>query len=286
MATRFHEHVRSLALLHDLIERDQDGGERGAVEKLVKDIAEAAERIAADAERAVEQVNAEADAAAQNLKAEARAAVSDIRKDAAKAATDLMEGIREGADEKTAVLAADRILKQAEQTTLELNMLAQQSLRALAQQAAAATDIIQKEVDSAFGELATVKEHAVKQVVGAAKDTAMRFPADGEPDTPETRAARQAAARVIKMLAQASESVSRSANSAASRLQNAAYEAINSVKAASAEAANSVHDAINHANERVYTVTKAAITKTVGSEEKAEFFDMESLRDKWSKRGF
>jgi hypothetical protein len=279
MATRFHEHVRSLALLHDLIEHDQDVGERGAVEKLVKDIADAAERIAADGEHAIEQVNSEASAAASNLKAEARAAVSEIRRGAAQAAADLMQSVEEGADEKTAVLAADRILKQAEQTTVELNIQAQQSLRALTQQTTAATAIIEKEIDSAFSELAVVKEHAVKQVVGAAKQTAQQFPADAAPDTP--------AARVIKMLAQASESVHRSSNSAASRLRQAAFDAIASVKAASFEAASSVHDAIDRANEEVLSVTRTAITKTVGSEEKAaQFFDLESLRDKWSKRRY
>lgn len=285
MATSFHEHVRSLAMLHDLIEKDQIVGEKSAVEKLVNDIAEAAERIAADAERAVDEVNAEADAAAESLKAEARSAVSGIRKGAAQTAAELMQDVQKGADVKTAVLAADKILKQAEQATIELNIQAQHSLRALAKQAAEATAIIQKEVDSAFGELAEVKEQAVKQVVGAAKETALKFPADAAPDDPETRAARQAAARVIKMLAQASESVNRSANAAAGRLQRAAFEAINSVKIASAEAASSVHDAIGQANEKILTVTKTAVTTTVGDADKAaEFFDLESLRDKWNKR--
>jgi hypothetical protein len=285
MATSFHEHVRSLALLHDLIERDQDVGEKGAIEKLVKDIAHAAERIAADGEHAIELVNAEANAAANNLKAEARVAVGEIRRGAAQAAAELLRNVEEGADEKTAVLAADRILKQAEQTTVELNMQAQKALKALAQHAIEATEIIQNEIDSAFKDLAVVKEVAVKQVVGAAKDTARQFPADAAPDDPQTRAARQAAANVIKMLAQASESVHRSANSAASRLQKAAFAAITSVKTASSEAASSVHDTIDQANRDVLAVTKEAIAKTIGSEEKAaQFFDLESLRDKWSKR--
>ena len=58
-----------------------------------------------------------------------------------------------------------------------------------------------------------------------------------------------------------------------------------SVKIASAEAASSVHDAISQANERILTVTKTAVTTTVGDADKAaEFFDLESLRDKWNKR--
>jgi hypothetical protein len=131
--------------------------------------------------------------------------------------------------------------------------------------------------------LAAVKEQAVKQVAGTAKGTAQQFLADTAPEDPESRAARHAAAQVIKMLAQASESVTRSVGEATARVQRAAEKAIANVKVASSQASSSVHDAIDTANQKVLDVAQSAITKQVG-EKDAEFFDVGSLRDKWNKR--
>ena len=123
----------------------------------------------------------------------------------------------------------------------------------------------------------------MKQVVGAAKDTAQKFPADAALDDPETQAARKAAARVIKMLAQASESVTRSVGEATDRVQRAAEKAIATVKVASSLASSSVHGAIETANRNILDVTQSTIIKQVGKKE-AEFYDVGSLRDKWGKR--
>jgi hypothetical protein len=138
MAKTYDEHIRSLALLHDKIEQNQEVGEKEAIEKVVKDVQAAARKIAADAERVVDQLNTDAKEAAAGLKAEAKAAATDIRKGAARKASDLIRMVKEGADEKEALLNADKILKDAEQTTIELNRQAAASLTALAKQTEAA----------------------------------------------------------------------------------------------------------------------------------------------------
>jgi len=158
-------------------------------------------------------------------------------------------------------------------------------MKALSKEAQQATAKLQRAVEFAIEELAALKEQAVKEVVGAAKDTAANFPPTGGPDTPATQKARQAAARVIKMLAQASENITLSANNAAARLQQASEEAITSVREASIEAEISVHEAIGAANVKILNVTKTAVGKTVG-DENVQIYNLESLRDKWNKRRF
>lgn len=283
MAKTYDDHIRSLALLHDDIEQDQEIGEKAAIEKVVKDVHAAARKIAADAERVVDQLNADAKQAADGLKAEAKQAVTGIRKGAAQAASDLISQVEEGADKKTAVLKASKILKDAEQTTVELNRQATVSLDALEKQTEAASAEVNAAVKSALVELLEIKEQAVKQLAGTAKGTAQQFLADTAPEDPETRAARQSAAQVIKMLAQASESVTRSVGDATARVQRAAEKALANVKVASSQASTSVHDAIDAANNKVLDVAETAITKQVGESE-AEFFDVGSLRDRWKKR--
>jgi len=125
-------------------------------------------------------------------------------------------------------------------------------------------------------------------VVGAAKVTARNFPANVAPDDPETRQAREAAAEVIRMLAQASDKVSRQAGAASDKLKKAAADTVMSVKVASSQASATIFGAINMANDRLLDVTRTAVIATVGKNDagayEAEFIELESLRNKLRKR--
>ena len=151
----------------------------------------------AEIDRVIDDLHAESKATASKMKADAKSAVSSIRKGAAQAAAELIREVnKKGADEKTAVRKAGNILKEAEQTAEKLNRHAEKSLQALAKETDQAARNIHRALDTAASELATVKEEAIRQVVGAAKVTARNFPANVAPDDPETRQAREAAAEV------------------------------------------------------------------------------------------
>ena len=84
-------------------------------------------------------------------------------------------------------------------------------------------------------------------------------------------------------LAQASDNLQAAASVAAETLKNAADEVVATVQQTATKAIASVHSAIDDANDWVLELTSMVITDLVG-EEKAEFYDLESLKGKWSRR--
>ena len=70
---------------------------------------------------------------------------------------------------------------------------------------------------------------------------------------------------------------------AAGKLQKAADEAVLSLQKTSAEASATISIAIGEANEKILKVTASAIKEMVG-EEKAEFFNLGPLKERWAKK--
>ena len=283
MKKKHEDTVKQLIWLHDQIEKNPKAGEKMAVQKVGKDVQVAAKNIAADADRVIGQLATESDKVTAELNTVAEMAVDSIRKRAAQAALDLIDGIEKGADKKTAALAANEILQKAEQAADELNQQATETLDTLVKQSEAATAQVEATLQEAFTELFEVKEQAVKQIANATKSTAQRFPANGALDNPETLAARKAATEVIKMLAQASERITRSVTETTARMQQAATETTAAITEAAAEASASVRGAIDEANEKLLEATSDSIKTTVGEEELIAF-NLGPLKAKWGTR--
>ena len=283
MKKKHEDTIKQLVWLHDQIEKNPKAGEKMAIQKVVKDVKVAAKNIAAGADRVISQFATESHKVVAELNAEAETAVNSIRKGASQAALDLIGDIQEGADKKMAALAAKDILQKAEQIADELNRQATDTLDTLVKQTDAATARVEATLQEVLTELVEVKGQAVKQVANATKSTAKWYPANAALDNPETLAARKAATEVIKMLAQASESITHSVTETTARVQQAATEASAAITKAATEANASVRGAIDEANEKILDVTGVAIKTTVGKEE-ATLFDLEPLKEKWGTR--
>jgi len=277
----YADHLRKLDQLHGLIERDPAAGGREAVDKIIDDVRAITDKISEDAEKIISGVNIEAEVTATKLKAEAKAATDSIRENAAKAASELIGNVKQGEDPKSAAVIAQKILQQAEKNTAELNRRADESVKAMIGQAEAAAFKFQRVAEAEARNMTQIREQATKKLADTTRVTAANFP-ESE-DGPEAKDGRQAAAEIIKMLAQASDEVHRAATEAAAKIQEVAEVAIVTAKEAARDAAASVESAIGEANEKILDVTRTTITQTVGAEE-AEFYDVGSLRDKWSNR--
>ena len=131
-----------------------------------------------------------------------------------------------------------------------------------------------------------MEKEAVKKIAEAGKNAAAKFPMEpkaGDPDNEALKEERLAAAEIIKALAQAADNVHRASTQAAARIQKASEEAQLSMRMAAKKAATMINEAIDEANEKIIRTTEKAITDAVGEEE-AEFFDLESLKEKWVNR--
>ena len=215
------------------------------------------------------------------LKAEAKEAVAAIQENATKAASDLLRNVKAGEDPKKAAVIAKNIMKEAEETTAELNRRSDGSIKALTDQAETAVLKFQRVAEAQTRDLFQLREQAAKKLADTTKKTAAQFPASGE-DGAADMERRLAAAEIIKMLAQASDEVHRAASQAADKIQKVAEEAVVMAKAAARDATASVQRAIGDANQKILEVTQSAITETVGESE-VEFFDLAPLKERWSK---
>jgi hypothetical protein len=114
MTSDYLNHVRSLKELHEIIERDHTSGSLEAIERLAQDVQAVAGKIAGDAERMMARVYSEAEAESAKLTAKTATTVSKINNDATKAAADLIAHIQPGDNSKDAAMAANTLLKDAE----------------------------------------------------------------------------------------------------------------------------------------------------------------------------
>ncbi|NQU59527.1 MAG: hypothetical protein HQ512_00185 [Rhodospirillales bacterium] len=279
-------HVRSLAQLHDHIEKNPSSGATEAAQTITAEIKAVAGKITDDAEKTINQLHADAQSAAVKLSQEADRTVERIKKDTATIAADILnESKNDGFTPREKALAATKILKIAEKTTEQLNLMSEKSVRKISEQAETAAFMVKRVADSANRDLAVVERDAIKRISDAGKDAASKFPGstdNGGLDEAALKEAQLAAADVIKNLAQAADAVNQASKKATSQLQEASEEAAISVKKAAARAAKLVHMSIDDANEKILEVTSEAIKTTVG-EEKAEFFDLDPLKKRWGK---
>lgn len=275
--------VKELAWLHDQIERNPKAGEMIAGRKVIKDVKVAAKGISARANRAINLLATESNKVVAELNAEAETAVNSIRKSATQLALNLISDVQEGADKKMAALAAKKILQKAGQAADELNWHATDTLNALVKQRDVATARVEVTLQEAFTELVEVKEQAVKQITNTTKSIAKQYPENWGLKNPDTLATRKAATEVIKMLAQASASITYSVTVTTAQVQQAATDASAAIDKAATEASASVRGAIDEANEKLLEATSESIKTTVGEEE-LTLFNLEALKAKWGTR--
>ena len=77
------------------------------------------------------------------MQADSKEAVVRLKKDAARVAADIMRDAQTGGDEKSAAVAANKILQQAQKSTDEFNQRAESSARKIKEQAESASFNIQ-----------------------------------------------------------------------------------------------------------------------------------------------
>ena len=121
MADAPKEYDWSLDALQDVVERDPVAGGEAAIEKLIENVQAVTDKITTDTEKSIDRIHAEADSQAIKLTAEAENAVNNIRENVAKAAANLIRESEKGGDTKQAAKTADKIIKEAEDSTARIN---------------------------------------------------------------------------------------------------------------------------------------------------------------------
>ena len=279
--TEYTEQLWNLDEVHDLIERDPVAGGREAVNKIIHDVQVITDKISDDVEKGMARVYIEAEMTATKIKAEAKEAASTIREDAAKAAADLIANVKEGEDPKAAAAIAEKIIKQAEKNSADLNRQADETIKALTDQAEDAAFNFQRIAETQVRHVTQLQEQATKKLADTTKEMAAKYldPGDGMED----KEGRQAAAEIIKILARASDEVHNAATEISAKIQEATEQTLTTVRAAARDAAASIESAIGDANNKMLEVTQTTVTQTVGAEA-AEFYELGSLRDKIKNR--